>query len=246
MAELSTGQAVHRGRDQPVGVRLLGRLPPLSGVAIAFAGAAMMTACDRTAGEGAAGGPSARSESISAASTMPIASTSASAQAPAAPPRKLCDDDLGQPGRTLPKGSFTGVAAAGEARPDNRLTPDRTKWTWINFFAGWCGPCKEEMPRLRGFQQKLAGSLDVVFVSLDDDERQLRQFLEGQSASGVRSALWLQPGKTRASWLAGLHLKESPDLPAHVLVDRAGKVRCVAGGAIEDQDFATIAAIVKR
>jgi thiol-disulfide isomerase/thioredoxin len=177
---------------------------------------------------------------------MPLASTSASAHAPEAPARKLCEDDLAQPGRTLPKGSFTGVAAAGEARSDGHLTPDRAKWTWINFFAAWCGPCKEEMPRLRSFQQRLAGSLDVVFVSLDDDERQLRQFLEAQNASGVRSALWLQPGKTRASWLGGLKLKESPDLPAHVLVDRAGKVRCIAGGAVEEADFATIAAIVKR
>lgn len=179
---------------------------------------------------------------------MPVASTSASAHAPTAPARKLCEDELSQPARKLPKGSFTGVAATGEARPEGRLATDGDKWTWINFFAAWCGPCKEEMPRLRGFQQKLAGSLDVVFVSLDDDERQLKQFLDAQAqnASGVRSALWLQPGKARASWLGGLHLKESPDLPAHVLVDRSGKVRCIAGGAVEDADFATIAAIVKR
>jgi thiol-disulfide isomerase/thioredoxin len=208
--------------------------------------------CDRT--DAATAGPNARSESISVASTTPLtapstsASASASAHPPTGPSRKLCEDELAQPGRKLPKGSFTGVAAPGETRPESRLTTDNDKWTWINFFAAWCGPCKEEMPRLRGFQQKLAGDLDVVFVSLDDDERQLKQFLDAQAknASGVRAALWLQPGKARASWLAGLHLKESPDLPAHVLVDRAGKVRCVAGGAVEDADFATVAAIVKR
>jgi thiol-disulfide isomerase/thioredoxin len=209
--------------------------------------------CERSGSDGPAGGPSARSESISVASTMPLGSmtttTSASAaHAPAAPARKLCEGELAQPGRKLPKGIFTGVAASGEPRPAEQLPTDTDKWTWINFFAAWCGPCKEEMPRLRGFQQKLASSLDVVFVSLDDDERQLKQFLEAQArnASGVRSAFWLPPGKTRASWLAGLHLKESPDLPAHVLVDRSGKVRCVVGGAVEEADFATIASIVKR
>jgi thiol-disulfide isomerase/thioredoxin len=207
--------------------------------------------CERTGGDSAAGGPSARAESISVASTTPLAanaSASAHAASPAAPARKLCEDDLAQPGRKLPKGTFMGVAATGETRPDGHLATDSNKWTWINFFAAWCGPCKEEMPRLRGFQQRLAKDLDVVFVSLDDDERQLGQFLDAQArnASGVRSALWLQPGKGRSSWLTGLHLKESPDLPAHVLVDRSGKVRCVAGGAVEDADFATISAIVKR
>jgi thiol-disulfide isomerase/thioredoxin len=140
------------------------------------------------------------------------------------------------------------VAATGESRPDGRLVTDGDKWTWINFFAAWCAPCKEEMPRLRSFQQKLAANLDVVFISVDDDERQLHQFLDAQpqSMTGVRRALWLEPGKARASWLTALHLKESPDLPAHVLVDRTGKIRCVAGGAIEDADFGTIASIVKR
>jgi hypothetical protein len=104
------------------------------------------------------------------------------------------------------------------------------------------------MPRLRCFQQKLATNLNVVFVSLDDDERQLTQFLDqqAQTSAGVRSALWLQPGKARTAWLRGLSMKESPDLPAHVLVDPSGKVRCVIGGAIEDSDFPTVDAIVRR
>lgn len=226
----------------------MGRLSLVAALALAA------TACDKSSDGGAAAAPSTRSESISAASTMPVASTPpsaavpASAHAPSAPARKLCESELGQPSRKLPKGTFRGVAAGGAKAPTDRLATGNGRWTWINFFAAWCGPCKEEMPRLRSIQQRLASDLDVAFVSLDDDERQLGQFLDAQAQSpnGVTTALWLQPGKARASFLGGLNMKESPDLPAHVLVDPSGKVRCIAGGAVEDSDFSTIAAIVKR
>jgi hypothetical protein len=104
------------------------------------------------------------------------------------------------------------------------------------------------MPRLKSFQDKLARDLEIAYVSLDDDERQLRQLLTGSpdAAPAVRSALWLEPGKGRAEWLKGLHMKESPDLPAHVLVDPSGKVRCIVRGAVNDADFPSIAAIVRR
>jgi thiol-disulfide isomerase/thioredoxin len=144
----------------------------------------------------------------------------------------------------LPKGTFTSVAAAGVEVPPNHLPGGTKRWTWLNFFAAWCGPCKEEMPRLRAFQQRLQANLDVAFISVDDDERELKKFLTDQPAAGVRGALWLQP-KPREAWLAALHMKDPPDLPAHVLVDPSGSVRCITGGAIEEADFATIAAIVK-
>ncbi len=101
------------------------------------------------------------------------------------------------------------------------------------------------MPRLRAFQQKLSSHLDVAFVSLDDDERQLDKFLTDQPAAGVRAALWLEP-KPRKAWLAALDAKDPPDLPAHVLVDRAGKVRCIVEGAVAESDFPAVKAIVER
>jgi thiol-disulfide isomerase/thioredoxin len=211
------------------------------------------TACDRSAtGEPLPG----RSESIAAADSMPIAvlADSSPSQRPdpqgagshttPAAPRKLCETELGRAGRRLPKGTFTPVAAAGVEPPANRVTNGSRRWTWINFFAAWCGPCKEEMPRLRTFQQRLQANLDVTFVSVDDDERQLKKFLADQPSAGVRAALWLEP-KPRDAWLSALHMKNPPDLPAHVLVDPSGAVRCIVGGAVEEADFAAIAAIVK-
>ena len=46
-------------------------------------------------------------------------------------------------------------------------------FTWVNFWAAWCVPCREEIPRLMGWQKKLTGtgkSFRLHFVSVDDDE----------------------------------------------------------------------------
>lgn len=239
MAELATGQTVHRRRHQSQRIRLVGRLPALAVV--------LLLACDASKSSTTRG----RSETIAVADGMaaaptPSESASVAAQHAAAPTRKLCDAEVAQPSKgKLPKTTFTPIAAPDSTPPAAQIPTGTGRWTWINFFAAWCGPCKEEMPRLRDFQRRLAANLDVSFVSVDDDERQLRQFLGGQPPAGVRAALWLQE-KPRESWLSALKMKNPPDLPAHVLVDPAGKVRCIVNGAVEESDFASIASIVKR
>jgi hypothetical protein len=103
------------------------------------------------------------------------------------------------------------------------------------------------MPRLVGWQQKLSAAgvlLDLAFVSLDDDERQLQRFLEAQPATGVRASYWLPDGSQRSAWLAALGVKDSPELPVHALVAPSGQIACVIHGAVEERDYATIAAFV--
>jgi thiol-disulfide isomerase/thioredoxin len=120
-------------------------------------------------------------------------------------------------------------------------------WTWVNLWAAWCAPCKEEMPRLQSFASRVAqagGELALSFVSLDDDERQLEQFLAAQPETGVRATFWLREGRERDEWLAAAALGKDPSLPVQLLVDPKGKVRCVVNGAISDSDYAEVAAIV--
>lgn len=172
----------------------------------------------------------------------PVASASAAPR----PPRHLCEAELQRPGRALPKTKFDVAAADGVTPPLAKLDTGAGHWTWISFFAAWCGPCKEEIPRLRAFEQRLASSLRVRFVSLDDDERQLARFLGEQPPAGVKSALWLKAGPNRDGFLSGLKLSASPSLPAHALVDPEGRLRCAFEGAIDDADFGEISAITRR
>jgi thiol-disulfide isomerase/thioredoxin len=139
------------------------------------------------------------------------------------------------------------LSRSGKPLPPNELPSGAGAWTWINFWAAWCAPCREEIPRLKRWERELATatpSLRLVFVSLDDDERQLNAFLAEQPSSGLRSTYWLKEGKQREDWLAEAKLEADPELPAHLLVDPSGKVRCKVQGAVEDSDFDRVRAIV--
>jgi thiol-disulfide isomerase/thioredoxin len=183
-----------------------------------------------------------RAAAVTAKATAAPAPSATVSAAPAAE-RKLC---AGQKQRPAPKGSLKTAAAPDANAPPAALPIGVGKWTWINLWAAWCGPCKEEMPRLLAWQKKLTDAgvmLDLQFLSLDDDERQMRRFLESQPAGGVRSTYWLPEGD-RGGWLGSINLKESPQLPVQILVAPTGQVACVIEGAVEDRDYPQLASFL--
>lgn len=179
------------------------------------------------------------------------ATTSHAVAAPTGPRAKLCEAELKQaPRGALPtKTVFSHGEAKGAPALGDKLPNTSGRWLWIDFFAGWCGPCKEEMPRIRAFEAKLAAGgapMTVAFVSLDDDQRELTNFLEAQpAATGVRSAYWLREGSNRKDFFTPLRMKDPPSLPAQIFVDPEGQVRCIVDGAVEESDYAAILAIAQ-
>ncbi len=167
--------------------------------------------------------------------------------APPAPPRPpLCEGQLSAKPRAFkPRSLPVQRAAAGGAElPEDPLKATRGKWTWLNFWAAWCVPCKEELPLLFSWQEKLGQRVAFTFVSMDDDERQLREFLEKQPDAGLRQTQWLPDGAVRNAWLEALGLSDEPQLPLQVLLDPRGMLRCRVEGAVEARDLATLEAIV--
>ena len=175
-----------------------------------------------------------------------VASSSSGHPAPKKARRALCGGRLAAEGDPAPKKPVSRRAAAGEPElPELKLTGG---YTWVNFWAAWCVPCREEIPRLMSWEKKLGGqgkSFRVAFVSLDDDERQLEKFLGEQPKDGLRSTYWLVEGKERENWLAAAGLDPDPELPVHLLLDEKGRIRCRVQGAIEDADFPDLAALVR-
>jgi thiol-disulfide isomerase/thioredoxin len=211
----------------------MGRLPALALGAPLLAGLAGWghIGCNDS---GKSGAPRARREAVvaSAQPARPIPSAQVSAKPTKA--RTLCTGaalDRELPGQALGHGEAPGAVGQG-------------RWTWITLWAAWCAPCKEEMPRLLQWEKRLSGKLSIRFVSLDDDERQFRRFLQSQPKDGVRASYWLPEGKTRNAWLNDLKLDEDPELPVQILVNPRGLVHCIIEGAVEDGDFPRVALIV--
>jgi thiol-disulfide isomerase/thioredoxin len=186
-----------------------------------------------------------RSNAVVAKDTASAApTTTGPAQArTASSARQVC---AGQSPRAAPKGTLKTAAATGADAPPPGLPIGVGKWLWINLWAAWCAPCKEEIPRLVAWHEKLRAAgvmMDLAFVSLDDDERETKRFLEAQPAGGVR-ATYLLPEADRGAWLGALGLKGSTQLPVQALVAPSGQVACVIQGAVEDGDYPAIAAFV--
>jgi thiol-disulfide isomerase/thioredoxin len=146
-----------------------------------------------------------------------------------------------------PKRAPSQASADRDAElPADPLKVTRGHWTWINFWAAWCVPCREELPLLLSWQKQLAGKVSFDFVSIDDDERQLREFLGRQTSAGLRQSYWLPDGAVRLAWLEALHLETEPELPLQLLIDPEGQLRCRVQGAIEAKDLEILERIVRN
>lgn len=212
----------------------------------------LVVACDKS------DAPKVHPEPPGQGRSVGVAATTTAQKAPDAPktvapkaasPRRLCDAPPAAVGRGAPTTKVSHLEAPGSPSLGDKLRTGGGRWTWINFWAAWCAPCKEEIPRLRAFETKLAQEgrpVSLVFMSLDDDERQAVQFLASQPATGLKSSFWLEDGRMRSEWLAALKFKPDPQLPQQLFFDPEGALRCVVDGAIEDGDYEQVKALLAR
>jgi len=231
----------------------MGRLQTVGSVAGLVLVLVSIAACDTVPSKDAPMATNERSQAIEQKGPAPVSTpatvVAATSQSAAAPkkPRSLCAGKLQEAGRAFPKKHLSRAAAKSAAPLPETLTVGSGKWTWLNFWAAWCAPCKEEIPRLLGFEKKLSAAgapFRLAFTSLDDDERQLADFLDGQPDAGLRASYWLKEGSEREEWLKAAGQSPDAPLPFHLLIDPKGKIRCAISGAVEDGDYAEISSIV--
>jgi thiol-disulfide isomerase/thioredoxin len=81
------------------------------------------------------------------------------------------------------------AARLGGPAPDFTLqTPDgasvqlahlKDRPVWINFWATWCGPCREEMPAMQElYEQYRERGLMIVAVNMEEDAATVRRWMD--------------------------------------------------------------------
>jgi thiol-disulfide isomerase/thioredoxin len=77
---------------------------------------------------------------------------------------------LSPPGATLKPGErLTDLQLTDIGGQPHRLAEWDSKLVLVNFWATWCGPCREEMPVLDRARRNLSGrGLEIVGVAIDD------------------------------------------------------------------------------
>jgi peroxiredoxin len=114
---------------------------------------------------------------------------------------------------------FTLHAMGG---PNLRLKEQRGRVVMVNFWATWCGPCRQEMPQLNRLYEKYKSSGFVLLgVNVDDD---VAKAAELAAKLGVTFPVLLDTEKTVSK------LYDVSTMPSTMIIDRDGKVRYVHRG----------------
>jgi thiol-disulfide isomerase/thioredoxin len=113
---------------------------------------------------------------------------------------------------------------------DVKLASFKGKVILLNFWATWCGPCREEIPSLVQLQQRYGDQLVVLGVSIDDPLAKLKPYatemhmnypvLVGKDRQDVQDAFGPLFG-----------------IPVSVFVDRDGKIWKRHSGIASQEQF---------
>ncbi len=147
---------------------------------------------------------------------------------------------------------------AGEAGkkfvdPPERPVPNAPKappapagaWRWVNLWATWCHPCVEEMALLGKWKSSLEKDgvpLNLELWSVDEEESALTGWLQKRAMPGrVR---WVRSPDDLPAVLTNLGADKASAIPIHALIDPNGNLRCLRVGAVHDEDYGSIKAIL--
>jgi len=118
-----------------------------------------------------------------------------------------------------PAPDFSLKSSTGE---NLRLSEYRGDVVMINFWATWCGPCRQEMPLLDELYSRYQRvGFNLLGVNIDDDSRRAMRMIE---ELGVNFPVLFDARKE----VSELYAVDA--MPVTVIVDREGTVRYVHHG----------------
>lgn len=127
-------------------------------------------------------------------------------------------------GRAAPDFVLPSVGGA-----ELRLSEYRGKWVLLNFWASWCGPCRQETPDLQRLQERRPDTVVVLGVNQQES-------LDTASAFAEQYDLMYPLVLDRSGEVSAAY-RVSRSLPVSMLVDPAGVIRQLHIGRIDEQDL---------
>lgn len=120
--------------------------------------------------------------------------------------------DLSRPGRVSP--NFRAVDIEGK---EWTLLDFRGKYVYIDMWATWCGPCKQEMPYLKQLEKQFEDA-SIVFLglSVDRDKSKWEEMVGSGNLTGVQLYLGTQSSFQEAY--------RAESIPRFVLLDKDGVI----------------------
>ena len=109
------------------------------------------------------------------------------------------------------------VLSAAAAASGLDLTAYRGKVVYVDFWASWCGPCRQSFPWLDEVSREYAAkNLVVIGVNVDHDRDRAERFLTDTPAEFP--IIYDPRGEIAAAFKVN-------GMPSAVLIDRSGRVR---------------------
>lgn len=78
---------------------------------------------------------------------------------------------------TTPLSHLTEFKVTDSAGHHKIISAQHSQWRLINFWATWCQPCRTEMPALELLSQRFSSQLEIILVSVDQDDNLVKEFL---------------------------------------------------------------------
>jgi peroxiredoxin len=120
------------------------------------------------------------------------------------------------------RGPAPGFALAAKDGGEVSLESLKGQVVMVNFWASWCGPCRQEMPHLEALHQRYSSlGFTLLGVNVDKDSGDAQEFLDETSVS---FPILFDPESSVSE------LYDVIAMPSTVLVDREGNMRFIHHG----------------
>jgi len=166
-----------------------------------------------------------------AAVLLLLAGCTPTAKAPAAPTAPAGDG--GAPSAPAAEAGGTDVLTKQHVL----LSELKGQVVYLNFWATWCIPCKEEMPALNTLSKELAGKVRFLAFDADENEGQALMAQYGRDLGLSLPLVWDEGKASRTYLVTGL--------PMSLVIDRNGTITGKKLGAATRQEMLDLIATAK-